>query len=547
MGLFNRNKSSELSRGNSWIPDAIEFELGNETNNNQNNDANVATASSSGASNLEASISSAFLLDGVRRNDESSNNSNSRRPPPPPPPPPPPAKKKSRNPFDTLEYASSSDEEEHVNKTPSRQDHDAMKSSKAFEADMKEYEAKLSAIDNANFHHFNDEEDDDDSSNSSSAPLSGIEEGSGEASNAKSSSFQRGRRKSKGSTTGSKLKSFFGRKSKSSSKLQYADDEEGSYISGEYDEEFDNQYGIPSPNDRSSNNNNNNNALAIGVPGSKGRKMTIGQLEDQLYLYKLETLNLTDACRELSDQLEETEQKLESVQAQATFRIHALEAELQDGNIGLKSLVKMTSTEMDGRLDALRALGKTATIQADKLKRREHELQNVEQQLRRTRRDIKTLKRENKKVVDEKDYLTERLNEVEVMRDELQHKLNGIEMDQVDNIERVNAEGKAKVDEYVKKLNERLEEVALLKSQIELKEKEIGELKEQLQGKDEEIVKMKDSLDMKGELLKSIIICPSMSIDSIFLNLTEFFSPFCVIFPRTRYCPCRTSIRKSTK
>ena len=40
----------------------------------------------------------------------------------------------------------------------------------------------------------------------------------------------------------------------------------------------------------------------------------------------------------------------------------------------MKSLVKMTSTEMDGRLDALRALGKTATIQANKLKERDSEL-----------------------------------------------------------------------------------------------------------------------------------------------------------------------------
>jgi len=127
---------------------------------------------------------------------------------------------------------------------------------------------------------------------------------------------------------------------------QHHHDEEGdSYISGEYDEEFDNEYGLPPQK------NNHNHTLAIGVPNPKGGKLTIPQLEDQLYLYKLETLNLTDACRELSDQLEETEEKLESIQAQATFRIHALEAELQDGNVGLKSLVKMTSTEMDGRLD----------------------------------------------------------------------------------------------------------------------------------------------------------------------------------------------------
>merc|ERR1712216_238617 len=121
----------------------------------------------------------------------------------------------------------------------------------------------------------------------------------------------------------------------------------------------------------------------IGVPSNGlNSQLTTSQLEDELYIYKLETLNLTDACTDLTNQLEQLEQKLESVQSRATFRIHTLESELQDGNIGMKSLVKMTSTEMDGRLDALRALGKTATIQANKLKERDSELILAEQKLR---------------------------------------------------------------------------------------------------------------------------------------------------------------------
>lgn len=498
MGLFTKSsKSSESSRTKSWIPEAIEFELGD----NNNNASNDESASALGASNLGASLSSAFLLDGVdgRKNNNDNNNSNSRRPPPPPPPP---AKgggassSRPKNPFDTLEYDSSSEEGD-VKKPPSsshRRENDAMKSSKAFEADMKQYEEKLNSIDNSNFIQFNNKnDDDDDGSSNSSSPLSGIEEGSGEASG---SNVRRGKKPKQRS---SKLKGLFGRmsSSKSSSKLQQRqyDDEGDSYISGEYDEEFDNEYGIPTPRG-----NNNQSTLAIGVPNPKGGKLTIGQLEDQLYLYKLETLNLTDACRELADQLEETEEKLESVQAQATFRIHALEAELQDGNVGLKSLVKMTSTEMDGRLDALRALGKTATIQADKLKRREHELQNVEQQLRRTRRDIKSLKRENTKVLEEKNYLKERLNEVEMLRGELEERLNGLRADQADSVQKVAEEGEAKLGICVKKLNDAVEEMVSLNSQIELKDKEIGELMERVREKDGEIDQMKESLEMKGAL-----------------------------------------------
>ncbi|KAK1734363.1 hypothetical protein QTG54_014870 [Skeletonema marinoi] len=497
MGLFTKSKSSEGSRAKSWIPEAIEFELGDTTNDDHNE-----SASALGASNLGASLSSAFLLDGVGNDNGGNNNAhnnNARRPPPPSGAAAKGGASQTKNPFDTLEYDSSSDEDNAKKPPPSRHADDAMKSNKLFAADMKQYEEKLTAIENhSNFVH----DDDDDGSSNSSGPLSGIEEGSGEASS--NNNVRRGKKIKQQRRGSSKLKGLFGRKSsKSSSKLQHNqqqqqqqhhDEEGGSYISGEYDEEFDNEYGLPPQNN---NNNNNNHTLAIGVPNPKGGKLTTSQLEDQLYLYKLETLNLTDACRELSDQLEETEEKLESVQAQATFRIHALEAELQDGNVGLKSLVKMTSTEMDGRLDALRALGKTATIQADKLKRRDHELQNVEQQLRRTRRDIKTLKRENAKVLEEKNYLKERLNEVESVRGELEETLDRLQSDQAGSVEKVAAEGKQKVDICVKKLNDALEELVELNHQIDLKDREIGELNEQLREKDGEIDQMKESLEMK--------------------------------------------------
>ena len=517
MGLFTKSKPSEAgSHGNSWIPEAIEFEPKNSTDNDSHNESASALGASS---NLGASLDAAFLLDGVGDDAGVNNNINSRGAPQSAAAAAAAPKQnrggtRKKNPFDTLEYESSSSDEEGDKKQPSSSQHAAaaMKSNtkrselQSFEADMKQYEEKLTAIDNSNFINFNDD------GSSNSTPLSGIEEGSGEGSNTNSMRGGKKKLKRRGS---SKIIGLFGRnKSKSSFKLQqqqqqqhghqqqqYYDDndeqEEGSYISGEYDEEFDNEHGIPSPNSPG-------RTLAIGVPNPKGGKFTIGQLEDELYLYKLETLNLTDACRELADQLEETEEKLDSVQSQATFRIHALEAELQDGNIGLKSLVKMTSTEMDGRLDALRALGKTATLQAEKLKRRDHELQNVEQQLRRTRRDIKTLKRENKKALDEKSYLKQRLNEVEAVRDELEDTVNELQSDQDDDIQKMNAEGKAKVDMCVQKLHETLEELVSLNSQIDLKEKEIGELREQLHEKDEEIDQMKESLEMKGELLKGI-------------------------------------------
>ena len=297
-----------------------------------------------------------------------------------------------------------------------------------FEDTMKMYEEKLGNIDNTKFMDFNDAISND----SSATPLSGIdEEESGRRSRSsnnnrmrRSSSFgNRMRSNSSRSSKGSKKKtkkkrfSLFGKKKKNNNKKKhqpidsqsesdysdgsyyssyYSDeDEDGdSYISGEFDEEFDNSQGYtsssrihqqqqPTPPHLHTNStsqdlvpaNNNGGGGGIGVPSNGlNSQLTTSQLEDELYIYKLETLNLTDACTDLTNQLEQLEQKLESVQSQATFRIHTLESELQDGNIGMKSLVKMTSTEMDGRLDALRALGKTATIQANKLKERDSEL-----------------------------------------------------------------------------------------------------------------------------------------------------------------------------
>jgi hypothetical protein len=113
-------------------------------------------------------------------------------------------------------------------------------------------------------------------------------------------------------------------------------------------------------------------------------------------------LNLTDACWDLVEQLKEVKGRLGTVQAKATFQIHALEAKLQDGNLGLRLLVRMTSTKMDGRLGVLRALGRAMMGQAAKLKERNHELISMEGHLRRTRRDVKNLKRQNKKVSNER-------------------------------------------------------------------------------------------------------------------------------------------------
>ena len=109
MGLFTKSKSSEGSRAKSWIPEAIEFELGDTTNNNNSNDDHNESASALGASNLGASLSSAFLLDGVGNDDNGAGNTNATNSNAPRPPPTSGAVAKggarqTKNPFDTLEY-----------------------------------------------------------------------------------------------------------------------------------------------------------------------------------------------------------------------------------------------------------------------------------------------------------------------------------------------------------------------------------------------------------------------------------------------------------
>eukprot|EP00956_Cyclotella_meneghiniana_P031855 scaffold85280_cov72-Cyclotella_meneghiniana.AAC.2 len=341
---------------------------------------------------------------------------------------------------------------------------------------MQEYENKMKNLDQNKFTSFGDSEDDDDS------VLSGIEE-----------EHLNDRRKMP--AKGKSIKKIFGMKGNAQKNdmppqsFDYHKDfdnvDTGSNISGEYDAEFDNAEGMAD--------------MPIGVPNEQGGKFTHRQLEDELYLYKLETLNLTDACRELAEQLDEAERKLESVQAQATFRIHALEAELQDGHVGMKSLVKVTSTEMDGRLEALRALGKTASIQAEKIKERDMELNRMDGKLRKTLRDIKAFKRENKKIKDEKTYLKNRLGELEEVRDLLEGSLAKLTAEAHNSDRELSREEAKKMEAIKDKLNDTLEQVGYLKSQLEHKDKELEELKSVSAQKEAELQSVRDNLTLKGE------------------------------------------------
>mmetsp|Transcript_33041 Transcript_33041/g.69347 ORF Transcript_33041/g.69347 Transcript_33041/m.69347 type:complete len:1474 (+) Transcript_33041:52-4473(+) len=460
---------------------------------------------------------------------------------------------KEGNPFDSSEEGSSdsSGSEIEINnafdaagatKPPSKKPPQKQKGGlQQFEESMKAMEEKLSRIDNSKFIEFAGDAD------SSATPLSGIDEEmsrdlsggggygtGGRNSNTKGgggrmgSSNIAGSKRELGKKKKSGLKKFFkrgGSKDKkktvapeprqhhrpaidSDSEGDYSEEhdnideeDDGSYISGEFDEEFDNSDGfVPDRDTRDPNSRNhagNNMDAPIGVPNGRGAQLTSRQLEDELYLYKLETLNLTDACRELAEQLEEVESKLESVQAQATFRIHALEAELQDGHHGMKSLVKMTSVEMDGRLDALRALGKTAMRQAAKLKERDSELILVDRRLRKTRRDIKSLKRENKKVGDEKTYLKSRLDELEKVKIGLEEDLKQLAMENTSAAVAMSAEEKEMVENMKKKLNDTLEQVAYTRSQLAEKDEELDALKRVGEEKEGEILEMKEELDRK--------------------------------------------------
>lgn len=244
----------------------------------------------------------------------------------------------------------------------------------------------------------------------------------------------------------------------------------------------------------------------IGVPNSQGNLMTPARLEDELYLYKLETLHLTDTCSELSNQLDEVEQRLGHVQAQATFRIHALEAELQDGNLGLRSLVKMTSTEMDGRLDALRALGRTVTVQAARLKEREHEIHGMDSRLRRTRRDVTKLKRENSKISTDKIYLKERLDELDQLRYQLEEELQILAME---NNETTSNDTRSRevIDEEITKVKSELQDtlthIGVMSTQLEEKDMEIMKLHGTAECKEVELYELREEVNKKeAQLMK---------------------------------------------
>ena len=362
---------------------------------------------------------------------------------------------------------------------------------------MLEYERKMKHLVTADkFNDFGQSDDDDDS------VLSGIEEeigGSHRSGTDNNMALEKRKMMAKG---GKSIKNLFGIKNAKNDNdkdppqsfaYHREFDDNNSYISGEYDAEFDNSQGILTDNH---NPRSPTSQPALGVPNPSGGQYTHRQLEDELYLYKLETLNLTDACRELAEQLDEAERKLESVQSQATFRIHALEAELQDGHVGMKSLVKMTSVEMDGRLEALRALGKTASLQAEKIKERDMELNRLDGKLRKTLRDIKVMKRENKKVKEEKGYLRSRLLELEETRDRLEDELARL-TEEANNREMTRVEAE-KMEGMKVKLNDTLEQVGYLKSQLEFKEKELEELRERSAGKEAEIERVKEDLALKG-------------------------------------------------
>lgn len=354
---------------------------------------------------------------------------------------------------------------------------------------MQDCEEKMKNWDQTKFMEFGDSDDDN-----SKSMLSGIEEENNRRGGAKGKKLSSFSAKTGGkSSAATDQKYNYHRPAIDSDYDSESDgDEDGSYISGEYDEEFDNAQGHAAVGTASPN-------APIGVPNGKGSQLTHRQLEDELYLYKLETLNLTDACRELAEQLDEAERKLESVQAQATFRIHALEAELQDGHVGMKSLVKMTSTEMDGRLEALRALGKTASIQAEKIKERDMELNRMDGKLRKTLRDIKSFKRENKKIKDEKVYLKQRLEDLEQVRDGLEGSLAKLTAEAHNNSRELSQKELEKMKAIKSKLNDTLEQVGYLKSQIEHKDEELEELRERCAQKEAEIEQVRDDLALKGE------------------------------------------------
>ena len=211
---------------------------------------------------------------------------------------------------------------------------------------------------------------------------------------------------------------------------------------------------------------------------------------------------------------------------------------MQDGNLGLKSLVKMTSTEMDGRLEALRALGKTATIQAAKLKERDHELISMEGRLRRTRRDVKGLKRENKKVCEERTYLRDRLEELNALRYRLEEDLKTLAMENGTISEKEEAvaalaDREAEIDRLRGELEDTLEQVGRMTALLEGKDGELMELRHSVEEKDGEILELREELDRKGESrgrnIMSLCVCDYLFFVLPFL-LTFLFITDCIFF-----------------
>ena len=404
---------------------------------------------------------------------------------------------------------------------PFLNDDDDGNSSPGLNESMKLMEEKLKSIDNSKFMHFDHnytttDDDDDDDIDGDGFTSESKSSGGGGVDNA----MTKKKKKSKSGATG--LIKMFGKKKEKmrlrrQQQLQeqqqkqsqprnhrpivdsdYSSSEENdvnSHISGE--EDYHN-----SENVRRSSKTAQNPSYGgggIGVPNGNGSQLTTAQLEDELYRYKLETLNLTDACRDLLEQLDEVEGRLGTVQAQATFRIHALEAELQDNTLGLKSLVKMTSTEMDGRLEALRAVSKTMSVQAARLKERDGELVLLEQRLRKAQREVRRLKRQNKKVMDEKTYLKTRLDELNQSKYQLEEDMQALVTENEVKAVAMSAEEQSKMEDILKELEEKLDQLENVKSELECKDRELIELVAHVEEKDGEVMKMRQELDTKGE------------------------------------------------
>ena len=160
--------------------------------------------------------------------------------------------------------------------------------------------------------------------------------------------------------------------------------------------------------------------------------------------------------------------------------------------------MQVTSVEMDGRMDALRALGKTATAQAASLRGREMELELAERRLRQLRRDARNLKRENKKLTGERRYLKQRLGEAEAARQGLEQDLQQLATENAAAAAATTAEEREKAVALKTKLNEALETVAHVRRELGEKEEELGELRREVEEKEGEALELRVELDQKG-------------------------------------------------